>query len=159
MSTNKMNTNKMNSEDKTLKSLKLNIKNEIRLHNKLINKLFVVNNVYVVSDILNKKNKNNIYHLELRIESTKNQNNDLLNHVNNLLHRYPNIIKFLFENFKLNNPLSISLYFTKDYKPIILVNKRGFHLVDFNAILTHSNRRITPLNFSFSLPQPSNKLF
>lgn len=144
-----------------LKNIKSNIKNEVLLQQKLKDKLFVIQNVYPVSNILqnnnnNKKSKKE-YFLDIKIAGKKNQNEELINYIKKLLYQYPTLIKFLSENFKnQTNPLDISLYFTIDNKPIILVNKRGFHLIDFEALLLHSNRKITPNNFTFT---SNSKLF
>ncbi len=128
--------------------IKREILDEIKIQQNSFQKLFVVRNIY--------PQKNNKFILDIFIQGSKNQNDFLINHVKNTFYQYPTLLEFLNQNFSLNKPLSIEFYYTRDFKPIILVNKRGFHLIDFVALLEKSNRTITPQNLSFT---SKNKIF
>lgn len=118
------------------------ILDEIKIQQNIFQKLFVVRNIY--------PQKNNKFILDIFIQGSKNQNDFLINHVKNRFYQYPSLLEFLNQNFSLNKPLSIEFYYTRDFKPIILVNKRGFHFIDFISLLEKSNRPITPQNLSFT---------
>lgn len=146
--------NLTNLKRRTIKELKNNqdiikiqkdIKKEMVFQQNSINKLFVIRNIY--------PQKNNKYILDIYIKNSKNQNEDLINHVKDTFYQHPHLLKFLNENFTLNSnfkPLPIEFYYTKDFKPIILINKRGFHLIDFLSLLEKSNKNLTPHNFTFT---------
>jgi hypothetical protein len=146
--------NLTNLKRQTIKELKNNqdiikiqkdIKKEMVFQQNSINKLFVIRNIY--------PQKNNKYILDIYIKNSKNQNEDLINHVKDTFYQHSRLLKFLNENFTLNSnfkPLPIEFYYTKDFKPIILINKRGFHLIDFVSLLEKSNKNVTPHNFTFT---------
>ncbi len=90
-------------------------------------KYFTIQNVYPVS------NKNFI---ETRIKNSKNQNDILIKHVNDLLFSYPKVVKFLRENFKKPKPVPVGIVFNgRTLAPIIFVNRKSYYLIDFNALL------------------------
>ncbi len=145
---NEKNIKKNNLTDNHLIKIQREILDEIKIQQNTSQKLFVVRNIY--------PQKNNKFILDIFIQGSKNQNDFLINHVKNIFYQYPVLLDFLNQNFSLNNPLSIEFYYTRDFKPIILVNKRGFHLIDFITLLSKSNRPITPKNLSFT---SKNKIF
>ncbi len=124
---------------------------EIQMQQNSLNKLFIIRNIY--------PQKNNKFILDIYIKNSKNQNDNLINHVKNIFYQYPVLLNFINNNFSsnsINKPLSIEFYYTNDFKPIILVNKRGFHLIDFISLLEKSNHKLSPKNFTFT---SKNKLF
>lgn len=90
-------------------------------------KYFNIQNVYPI------RGKN---HIETRIKNSKNQNDILINHVNELLHSYPKVVSFLRNNFKKEKPMPVGLVFNgRTLSPVIFVNRKSYYLIDFNALL------------------------
>ncbi len=147
---NSLNHKNIKNNENILKIQK-DILKEIKLQQNSLNKLFVIRNIY--------PQKNNKFILDIYIKNSKNQNDSLINHVKNLFYQYPILLNFINNNFSSNNlnkPLSIEFYYTNDFRPIILINKRGFHLIDLITLLEKSTHKLTPKNFTFT---SKNKIF
>ena len=50
-------------------------------------------------------------------------------------------------------PLEVQLYYNRDFKPILLVNKRGFHFIDFLSYLHNKNVVLNDFTFKTNNPR------
>lgn len=122
----KINNNLKNLKEKVkeLKDLQQHILDEIYAFDHLKGKLFIINNIYKVKDK---------YYIDISIKNKKNQNEKLIEFVQKQFDPYPKIIEFLDENFRLEKPFKVQLFFNNQMVPVLLVNNKGYYLPDFNS--------------------------
>ena len=153
---NKMKQNILKNENSNMNIMKN--KNEWnKMKKDILNELYFKNhirgNLIEIKNIYKLKNK---YHVEFLFKDKSNQNSRLQSYLQRYFQEFPHFSPFLIKNFKRKEPLLIELYFTKDNVPIILVNKRGFNFIDFNAYLNDPSIQLNQFTFTSDNP---NKLF
>jgi len=110
----------------SIHSIQQNLQREIYFYKHAPLKLFELRNIYP---------HQNKFHIEIHIKDQKQQNDKLIQHLSHFLHQYPLFMDFLNKNMNLKNPLKIQMYYTKELQPILFVQSRGFHFLDFMAFL------------------------
>ncbi len=138
---------KVKKEEEVYEEIKNRILDEIYFQEHVLGKLFQITNIYKV------KGK---YHIEMKMKGRKKQDERLINHINHFFHENPIFLDFLNENMNRKIPLDVQMYYNRDFKPILLVNKRGFHFIDFLSYL--HNKNIVLNDFTFMSTNP-RKIF
>ncbi len=131
-------------EERGYEEIKNRIKDEIYFQEHVLGKLFQITNIYKVD---------RKYHIEMKMKGRKKQDERLLNHIHHFFHENPVFLDFLNENMNRKVPLEVQMYYTRDYKPILLVNKRGFHFIDFLSYLHNKNVVLNDFTFMSTNPR------
>lgn len=118
--------NNPNENQDSIQSIQQNLQREIYFYKHAPLKLFELRNIYP---------NQNKFHLEIHIKDQKNQNQKLIQHLSHFLHQYPSFLDFMNKNMNLKKPLKMEMYYTKELQPILLIQSRGFHFLDFLAFL------------------------
>jgi hypothetical protein len=138
---------KNEKEEMVYEEIKNRIMDEIYFQEHVLGKLFQITNIYKVSGK---------YHIEMKMKGRKKQDERLINHIHHFFHENPLFLDFLNNNMNRKVPLEVQFYYTRDFKPILLVNKRGFHFIDFLSYL--HNKNIVLNDFTFMSTNP-RKIF
>ena len=129
---------KVEMEERGYEEIKNRIMDEIYFQEHVLGKLFQIQNIYKVGGK---------YHIEMKMKGRKKQDERLLNHINHFFHENPIFLDFLNENMNRKVPLEVQMYYNRDFKPILLVNKRGFHFIDFLSYLHNKNVELNDFTF------------
>ena len=135
---------KNDKEEREYEEIKQRILDEVYFQQNVPGKLFIISNIFKI----NKK-----YHVEIKIKGRKKQDERLLKYVNHYLHENPLFLDFLNENMNRKEPLEVQIFYNRDFKPILLVNKRGFHFIDFLSYLHNKNVVLNDFTFINTNPR------
>lgn len=131
-------------EERGYEGIKQRILDEVYFQQHVLGKLFLISNIFKVD---------NKYHIEMKIKGRKKQDERLLDYIHQYLHENPIFLDFLNENMNRKEPLEVQLYYNRDFKPILLVNKRGFHFIDFLSYLHNKNVVLNDFTFMTNNPR------